>query len=516
MKKILYFIAIATLIVSCESYNEQFDGYDDNDITYTDEIKYTLTEDDYATVNESLTTYLTSDYPDTIAIPIVLDNVYPTLDDGSIVYATFNYYTGDNIAYIDSINAWKANGAYVLTSDDYDGMGTSYGKPGYYNNFSSSVDPDDYLPDFLNELYEDESDNFSTIISYQYYASSVTSTVLAKYTLSISEATADESYTLTSDDYDGMGTEYGKPGYYNNFSSSVPPEDYLPDFLANKYSGITDGYIVAVTYKYYNSGTTNKTDYYKYSNSSWSKVELRSWTSSSSVTLSDDVTDYSLTDEDYNAMGISNFNAAAPAENYIPTFLSSNYLYAQEGDKIAVLYKYKGDEILTQAIEYVYTDGEWIATGYTTTDTQQYVKTDGKWTYVGATLYTMSKGTKSGGTGEDYQMIVDYVSKKYGSSYINDYGTGDTYYGADAYYGEFHYESKYWNGDVFDSCEDAISEALAVAFLPSKYPDAAVDDEFVITFSVYNDGMYDYTASFICTAAGDTPAFKVTSAPAAE
>ncbi len=506
------------LLTACNPMDDIYDGMGDT-ITLVSDVEYTFTKDDYALVDENLTTYLTPDFPDTIVIPAFLDGKYPALDDGSAAYVTFNYYTGDAVYYQDSVENMGANDAYVLTTADYDAMGTNSGEPGKYDNFAYNIDPDEFLPDFLNGKYPDESDGFSVIVSYKYYSNYVTSTVMSKYTLT---SEVDESYTLTTEDYDSMGEESGEPGDYDNFAYYINPDNYLPDFLAGKYasSTLTDGYIVAVSYKYYsNYVTTTETDYYKYSGSSWSKLDsnVKKWTSSSSVTLPDDVTFRVLADDDYDAMGISSFGVAVPTDNYIPIFLATNYPYAQKGDKVAVLYKYSsGEETFTQAIEYTYKDGEWAATGYVTTDTQQYVRTNGKWIYVGATLYTMEAGYQ---TGDDYQIIVDYVIENFGESWVNheygDYKEGEAYYGSDSYYGNFSYE--YWNSDVFSSWEDAVSEAIGKAFLPAKYPDAEVDEEFVITFEAYIDGVsYDYSVGFICTVEGSAPAFEVTSAPAAK
>ena len=44
---------------------------------------------------------------------------------------------------------WEAvEGVYYLSSEDFDSMGEGSGQPGHYNNFSSSISPDNYLPTF--------------------------------------------------------------------------------------------------------------------------------------------------------------------------------------------------------------------------------------------------------------------------------------------------------------------------------------------------------------------------------
>lgn len=68
---------------------------------------------------------------------------------------------------------WEAvEDIYYLSSADYDAMGTGSGQPGQYNNFSSSVSPNSYLPTFLelNFPYGQEDDEL--FIIYDYYSSS--------------------------------------------------------------------------------------------------------------------------------------------------------------------------------------------------------------------------------------------------------------------------------------------------------------------------------------------------------
>jgi hypothetical protein len=70
---------------------------------------------------------------------------------------------------------WEmADGVYYLSSADFDSMGEESGQPGRYNNFGSSVPPDDYLPTFLSLTepwaYGQEEDE--VIMVYDYFSSS--------------------------------------------------------------------------------------------------------------------------------------------------------------------------------------------------------------------------------------------------------------------------------------------------------------------------------------------------------
>lgn len=511
MKKLLYIIAITILFASCESYNEQFEGYDDNEITYVnEEIEYTLTDDDYASINSSLTSYLTASYPDSVYLPIFIEDKYPTLDDGSSVTLTYNTYCGDDISYLDEINDLEAE-SYELTDDDYDDMGTSKGEPGYYDNFSSSILASDYLPDFLSSKYSGESDGFSVMLTYAYYSSGATSNITVFYSLSLSE-TITYSYELTTEDYDSMGEEEDTPGEYDNFAYDVDPDDYLPDFLLTKYPNAASGDIASITYEYYsNYTTTTESSTYKFDGSVWSAYAIDQTWSEVDIETPSDVSSYILTEDDYVSMGEDSnepgadntFKAVIDPENYLATFLSVNFAYKATGTRMAIFYNYETDDAtILQVAEYNKTDDGWVETGETEENTSQFMKEEGEWNMVTAELYTM--------VGDDYQYIVDYVKSNIGESYVDSYGTGDYYYGTSAYYSEFRTKDKYRETSKFDTWQDAVEEAIGTVFLPYKYPDATADMVYIITFAGYYSAMVDYTIEFTCTAEGSTPTFEMT------
>ena len=505
MKKIIYLFAMAAALFSCDQYNEgNFPGGDADVITYVnDSLQYSLTKSDYQSIDKSLTTYLTADFPDTTAIPAFLDSNYPYMDDGSAAMVTYSYYTGEDVAYQDTIDGWKADDAYELTSDDYTTMGLKYG------DFSSSDKPENYLPDFLTAKYDNESDGFSVLITYKYYGGGTTSDVVAEYTKKVVAINADENYTLQKADYTGMGLSY------SDFSSSAPPENYLPDFLLTKYPDAQSGEVVAITYAYYNgTSTVDQTGYYQFDGTTWSKLSPVVWVANASIALPADVSTHTLTTADYTAMGIDNFNTAVTTDSYLPKYLSVNYPYAKVGDKVALLYQYEGDEASIQATEYTLTDSAWVATGHSTTVTNQFVKSDGVWKLETAVMYTMVKGIEST---DDYQLIINYVEANFGADHLGSLYNGvyesEDYYGVNSYYGEFQIKDQYWNSDMFDSWNDAAIAAIGNAFLPQKYPDATVGTKYIITFAGYVSSMVDYQITFKCKAAGSVPTFELVDGP---
>ena len=77
------------------------------------------------------------------------------------------------IFYTYSEGEWeKSEGVYFVSDADFDSMGEEYGKPGYYNNFSSSISPSDYLPTFMNIKFPYAMEEEEMLVIYDYFSSS--------------------------------------------------------------------------------------------------------------------------------------------------------------------------------------------------------------------------------------------------------------------------------------------------------------------------------------------------------
>ncbi len=71
----------------------------------------------------------------------------------------------------------KAENLYYLNGEDYNAMGA----PGSYDNFSSSVLPQDYLPALLKTMYPLAGQDFETVLVYKYFTGTTTLTLADKY-----------------------------------------------------------------------------------------------------------------------------------------------------------------------------------------------------------------------------------------------------------------------------------------------------------------------------------------------
>lgn len=85
----------------------------------------------------------------------------------------------------------------------------------------------------------------------------------------------EDIYYLSSADFDSMGTGSGQPGQYDNFSSSVSPNNYLPTFLELNFPYGQEEEELFVIYDYYSSstGAQIRGNLYTYTNGMWNAHE---------------------------------------------------------------------------------------------------------------------------------------------------------------------------------------------------------------------------------------------------
>lgn len=335
-------IALMLLVYSCEDYDlimdelgVKKDAEKAEQLANVDKVPpvsaYTLTEDDY----ELSTNSDVADFKNFSSSAPAEEFLGPILDikflgsKGDQMAVTYTYYRGSNeiTRYI------KDPVEYTLADVDYDAMGTESDEPGKYNNFSSSTLPEDYIPDWLDATYPDAVDEDNMKISYDYYAGGISVRYSLFYRLDGAWHIVDaETYELSSDDYDSMG----EPGAYNNFSFSVPHGDYLPVFLKLNYPYAAEGDSKVIMYKYYSSSSGNTYVYaaeYSFDGMSWAayasaiakmspfKFNGDNWVIVPPITYeftTDPHTkEYTVTDDDYDAVGSGTYNNFESSEEVV-------------------------------------------------------------------------------------------------------------------------------------------------------------------------------------------------------
>ena len=128
---------------------------------------------------------------------------------------------------------------------------------------------------------------------------------------------------VTPADYDAMGS----PGSHDNFSTSDAPENYLPQFLAQKFPYAQEGDSKAVMYKYYNKVTTMEVDEYLFKESTWvlnNNIELKekvNFVHNGTEWLFDPTVTKSFASEDYLIL-----------ENWVKANKDAGYMDAKYGN----------------------------------------------------------------------------------------------------------------------------------------------------------------------------------------
>lgn len=114
-----------------------------------------------------------------------------------------------------------------------------------------------------------------------------------------------DAYYLTTADYDAMGA----PGQYNNFSGDVPPADYLPELLNQKFPYAVEEDQKILVYKYFSSGEVQtRGDLYTFTSGNWEVygstiVEQLQFAKEEGVWVPDNTIAYTLSGEDYQLIG---------------------------------------------------------------------------------------------------------------------------------------------------------------------------------------------------------------------
>jgi len=114
---------------------------------------------------------------------------------------------------------------------------------------------------------------------------------------------AEGVYFLSVSDYDSMGENSGQPGRFDNFSDSVRPENYLPQFLDMQYPFAQEGEELFVLYKYFFGGdirTITRGNLYIFTNGEWTpSITSLQFGLENGIWVPDNTIRYTLAASDY-------------------------------------------------------------------------------------------------------------------------------------------------------------------------------------------------------------------------
>lgn len=239
----------------------------------------------------------------------------------------------------------------------------------------------------------------------------------------------------------------------------------------------------------------------------------------------DDV--YYLNAHDYDEMGspgqYDNFSGSDLPKDYLLNFVEAKYPLAQNEVSKTIVYKfYNGSNTIKLASTFTAENGEWTSSfNYIDQTTQRFLVAEkrGKWIFDPTVRFEM--------VSTDYQYVVDAVQAEYGSEFVDDFGTGEFYTGANSYYNNFDiriserldYEPETFEGLSDEEANNLIHQRLVLAMqllLENKYPEAVpqvsgVDVHYIVTFESYNNDFSRSTwvADMVCVSAGNPPEFEL-------
>ncbi len=292
MKKLYLITLFATLLFSaCDPNKDIYNDLDKMETPYHDNITYTMTAADYSTFSSLAIKTAITKWDSTLAKEIktytsfgpyrnivnyssaanqFLSNKFAALNKGSVVYIQSDFSTSYNLKAPDA-NATLpiATGVelYTLTTNDYVAAGLDSG----YVRVSEMGKLTDYIK---NTIYPNAIKDQFLVINYK---NSLTSSVDGYfiYNGTIWNLDIVKSYVLVMADYDAMGTGFNQPGFNDNFSTSILPQNYLPAFLKIKYPYAQTNDTKVLCYKFYLGGLQTHIATYTYDGSLWKERATR-------------------------------------------------------------------------------------------------------------------------------------------------------------------------------------------------------------------------------------------------
>lgn len=287
MKKLiyifLYFWSLA-ILTSCEDYNEKnFEGYAQMERpTNLAAYSYTLLGADFATIGDAVKkdveTLITAEQAKLTAKLSEYKIAKNATDSARIKaeYDALKPIVDANIA------TKKLDPKYIA------GMFLKTNK-----FFNDTYTASDYAPELLNSKYKFADIGSSVQLSFKVRNDIDTLTIAAS-----------NKYTMIVDDYNALGEAVNQPGQFDNFSSLIDPDIYIPRLLSVKYPLAHKDDVKMIKYLFYTSPTAAMTyTLFKFNGTLWqaySKTEQfvfadsNKWIFDPTISLTPDKNDFLL------------------------------------------------------------------------------------------------------------------------------------------------------------------------------------------------------------------------------
>lgn len=295
MKKYIIFSMIIGLLFSaCNPNNDIYDAIQEAEKPYNEKFDIKLIDADYTAIKKLALSKATTKEDSTIAndlatfksfssrrspadlIPDFIATNYIALDSASSINVQYNFAIND----YDSIHVEDINYVDIFGSAD--------------TCFSNSFKPATYL------LTVDTTTNYINYFSCKYgntFANAVDTVFVFTY-LDGEWVTPNNSYIFSSEDYNNIGITES----YLNFSATMKPEHYIPNYFKNKYPYAYEKDEIIVIYKYFDGSKTYPiADGYRFNGTEWqnSQEKVSQFIHTGEKWIFDPTINYTIQKEEY-------------------------------------------------------------------------------------------------------------------------------------------------------------------------------------------------------------------------
>lgn len=473
-KSILYILAVAAGLYSCEPYKDLHESIQDDlsdqrdneaipafmEISADDQVFFSMKE-----AQEFIPSYLDENYQ---------ANAHT---DGRVVEVTYTVEAKNMTP-----KSFFTDSDYAISDNEFckEGAGWVIDTVSFENtDVQITLEESDY--DYLGFRYPNFSDDDFDEGSYQGYTyDSRIEAMISDVLETQRSADRTKSTAVIFDVYDG-GTYADTlvfkadtlKGCAYHFLPTDDIEAKVSTIFNTKYPDQAKNSQSAAVYKVGEIGgeITEYTQFFQ-------NEEAQTWLKIEEEDLSHDY--YTLVEEDYDRFGFRypNFSSSSPQENYLPQFLAYQYPYAQEGENLRVKYDYYSGSTNEHIVEYTLMSGVWTQVAPFAEETV----TSNKFKYKHAeTTWVISQAIIIELTSDDYKL------------------TGDDRYNNFGYYDNV--EGEYPEGTPVDNVIDAkINEILK-----TNYADINIADQEVSVFYLYYDnGTNTVSRNYIYDAASES------------
>ncbi|WP_111707328.1 hypothetical protein [Lutibacter citreus] len=529
MKKLIYLILVLGVVfTACDPLDDINSAIDAVDNPIVGDTEYTLTDDDYDTLELTFGSFNSEDAAKS-DIPALLTDMFPVWGKSSSVLVGYNLYVGNAPGVSDYTYADK----YELNEGDYANAGADAAA---YGVFTAASPAGLNLPSILENNIDAPTSGDIILAKYKYAEEPSDPSVI--YTMNnddyqiIVDGVASSSDTAVSSLVSSYGdSEFytGASVYYGNFDNRLYKREGQADldalatdeekialvnarvqegvlwFLKGKFpnavpevNGQTVFYVI--TYKTYDgTNTLYPTVIYKCTASgSDPEFELVDGPGEDVVYQASTVTEdrgdyYSYTGSkwekvsgvyfigsgDFDSMGeasgqpgrYNNFGSSTPPGDYLPTFLNIKYPYALEGNEMIVVYDYYSSSSGAQIRGDLYTKAANAWSGYKSTisTTLQFGHDGTTWVPDNTIKYTLIRNA-------DYEYMASQLT---GAEYSG--LTGNL-----ANYGDFDYN---WSTSQIEYALSLLLDHIAT--------NTTEGQKYSLTYVIYDNGENDYISNFI-------------------